>query len=274
MNNYYSYSKLSTYLNCPQKYKLSYLDKIKKKEESIEAFIGKVIHEVLEWLYNNSKEELSYISFDSIMNKYNEIWNKRKHDKIFLAWIKIQYKRNKKLYNLEWFKSNGIEYLREYYKNHGPDFSKNNVIGVEEKIVFDLGAFKFKGYIDRIDKIDNYIIINDYKTGKTKTKSELLKDLQVKVYILAVLSKYKDYNIKLRWHYLNKKYNIVEIDTLKDLKPTFAENIKNNILKIINDIIDSEKRMNFPSKESNLCEWCYMWNECSTRVGNNPSINL
>ena len=102
----------------------------------------------------------------------------------------------------------------------------------------------------------------------------MLKDLQVKVYILAVLSKYKDYNIKLRWHYLNKKYNIVEIDTLKDLKPTFAENIKNNILKIINDIIDSEKRMNFPSKESNLCEWCYMWNECSTRVGNNPSINL
>ena len=32
--------------------------------------------------------------------------------------------------------------------------------------------------------------------------------------------------------------------------------------------------MNFPSKESNLCEWCYMWNECSTRVGNNPSINF
>ena len=62
MNNYYSYSKLSTYLNCPQKYKLSYLDKIKKKEESIEAFIGKVIHEVLEWLYNNSKEELSYLT--------------------------------------------------------------------------------------------------------------------------------------------------------------------------------------------------------------------
>ena len=51
INKYYSYSQINTFLNCPKKYKLIYIDKISIKKESIEAFIGKVVHEVLEWIY-------------------------------------------------------------------------------------------------------------------------------------------------------------------------------------------------------------------------------
>ena len=60
---YYSYSQLSTFKNCPQKYKIQYIDKVKNNNESIESFLGKRIHESLEWLYQKSKKD-SFISFD------------------------------------------------------------------------------------------------------------------------------------------------------------------------------------------------------------------
>ena len=52
--NTFSYSQLNTFSTCPQKYKIIYLDGIRKMDESIEAFVGKRVHGVLEWLYNKS----------------------------------------------------------------------------------------------------------------------------------------------------------------------------------------------------------------------------
>ena len=34
----FSFSKINTYKNCPQKYKINYINKIRKNHESIEAF--------------------------------------------------------------------------------------------------------------------------------------------------------------------------------------------------------------------------------------------
>ena len=50
--NTFSYSQLSTFKSCPQQYKIIYLDGVRKINESIEAFMGKRVHEVLEWLYS------------------------------------------------------------------------------------------------------------------------------------------------------------------------------------------------------------------------------
>ena len=47
----YSHSRLSTFEQCPLKFKFQYIDKIEKAEESVEAFMGKRVHEVLEKLY-------------------------------------------------------------------------------------------------------------------------------------------------------------------------------------------------------------------------------
>ena len=71
----YSYSKLNCFKTCPQQYKIIYIDKIKKKDESIEAFMGKRVHEVLEWLYSKVDYRDSYMVFDVLLDKYYEYWN-------------------------------------------------------------------------------------------------------------------------------------------------------------------------------------------------------
>ena len=56
-SNIFSYSQLNTFNTCPQQYKIIYMDGIRKEDESIEAFMGKRVHEVLEWLYNEENRE-------------------------------------------------------------------------------------------------------------------------------------------------------------------------------------------------------------------------
>ena len=50
--NRFSHSSLETYKKCPAQFKIRYIDNIRKPDESIEAFMGKRVHEALEYLYN------------------------------------------------------------------------------------------------------------------------------------------------------------------------------------------------------------------------------
>ena len=45
----FSYSSLESYKKCPTQFKLRYLDKIRNKDEGIEAFVGNRVHESLEF---------------------------------------------------------------------------------------------------------------------------------------------------------------------------------------------------------------------------------
>jgi len=48
----YSHSKLSTFEQCPTKFKYRYIDKIPVEfEKTVEAFLGEIVHETLELLY-------------------------------------------------------------------------------------------------------------------------------------------------------------------------------------------------------------------------------
>ena len=69
--NTFSYSKINTYKICPQRYKINYINKIIKPHESIEAFMGKRVHEVLEWLYNERNHIGSFCAVDYLLDKYN-----------------------------------------------------------------------------------------------------------------------------------------------------------------------------------------------------------
>jgi putative RecB family exonuclease len=53
MMTIYSHSRLETFKICPLKYKFSYIDKIKREEEGIEAFLGSRFHEVMERIYKD-----------------------------------------------------------------------------------------------------------------------------------------------------------------------------------------------------------------------------
>ena len=271
----YSYSKLNSFKNCPLKYKLTYIDQLKKKDESIEVFFGKLIHRCLEWVYHEKiKNQKSYFSLDQLTDKFKEYWDESWHSHI----RSFQFRSPKKISDFIKKKKMdyyilGINSLVRYYSIYGPYFN-NNTLKVEEKIRFSISDYSFVGIIDRIDQEGlNGIKILDYKTGKKNiTQKKLSTNLQMGIYSYAIQAKFPQ--IKVEDIILSHLY----IRNGKEISINGSE-INYLLLKkkIINDIklIEfSEKHNNFEAKESNLCNWCYYWKECNKKTGNNPSLHL
>ena len=277
INKYYSYSQINTFLNCPKKYKLIYIDKILIKKESIEGFIGKVVHEVLEWIY---KEKSNFLIWDKIENKYFEFWIKRWHSEIFYFNKKMLFDKNKKNYksfNQKHFKKIGLEYLRNYYiASGGPNLNFDSVIGVESTLYTKINGYTFKVIIDRIDKTKDGIHIYDYKTGKSKSKTILNNDIQLPIYQIALEQKYPKQKIYLNWHFLKEKdkekYHI-RISKDKNEINKIKLKITNTINEIKKNKATQDNQLQFSAKTSFLCNWCYLWEYCDAKTEYNEKNN-
>ena len=237
----YSHSKLGTFQQCKYKYKLQYIDKIKSDLESIEIFMGKRVHEVLEKLYNdlkfqklNTKEEL--------LQFFEKIWEENWHDKVFIV---------KDEYTAKNYKEMGKKFIADYYEHYKP-FNHRTVIAIETQDRMDL--FDGNQYHIRIDhlacdKEGNYYVC-DYKTNNSlKAQEELDEDHQLAMYSLWVKQKYLDAkSVKLVWYFL-----AFDKEMVSERNDEQLEELKNQIEKLIKEI---EVCDNFPTNVSSLCDYC------------------
>ena len=123
----YSHSKIGTFLQCKQKYKFQYVDKIKSDIETIEIFLGKRVHETLEKLYKdlqfekvNTKEEL--------LAHFEANWGNNWHDKVIIV---------KEEYSTDNYKAMGKRFISEYYDHYKP-FNSLKTIGLETQDLMPL----------------------------------------------------------------------------------------------------------------------------------------
>lgn len=73
----YSHSKVSTFENCPYKYKLQYIDKAEPDiPETIELFMGKRVHETLEKLYKDKKFSKK-VTKAGLLKFYKDEWDRQ-----------------------------------------------------------------------------------------------------------------------------------------------------------------------------------------------------
>lgn len=251
----YSHSRLSTFENCPLKFRYKYLDKIVPVfETSIEAHLGKSVHAALEWLYHQVRKGI-IPDIDEVIIEYNKKWEKNWDPSI---------KNVKKRFTTKEYFNKGINFILDYYMKNKPFEEKT--LGIEKRIVIDLdktGKYKLQGYIDRLAynlKTGEYEI-HDYKTSGSLPEPEHIEnDRQLGLYSLAIEEEFgSDKEITLIWHYLafNRKIHS------KRTKPQL-EKLKKETIELINRIETAE---NFPPKKSYLCSWCEykeicpLWND-------------
>lgn len=246
----YSHSKISTFEQCPLKFKFRYIDKIiPEVEKSIEAHLGTSVHNALEWLYIKVKE--GYVpTIDEFIEKYTIEWEKDYND----AFVIVKTELNSQDYF-----NKGVEFLVNYYMQHKP--FDDNTIDVEKRIIISLderGDYKLQGYIDRLAyniKSREYEV-HDYKTTNSMpSKEQLQRDRQLALYSIAVKELFgKTKRVRLVWHFLahNKKVEIKKTDQeLFDLKSKTLKKIK-----------EIESTIDFPHNKSVLCDWCEYKNYC------------
>jgi putative RecB family exonuclease len=247
----YSHSKLATYENCPQKYKLQYIDRIELSEggEGIEAFLGCRVHDVLEKLY---KELIltKMNTLEDLLAYFKDEWDRNWHGNVVIV---------KKGFTKDHYRNAGKESITNYYKRHQP-FNQSQTLATEQLLVFKIDDYTIRGYIDRLSHNGKGIYeIHDYKTSATLPAQEKFDvDRQLALYQIGIKEKFRDAkDIRLIWHYLifDKEFTSARSDAqLKD--------IGKEVLSLIKTI---EKDTKFEPEESNLCDWCEYSEYCPAK---------
>jgi hypothetical protein len=269
-----SYSQISMYSECPHRWKLNYIDKLKVSESNIHLIFGSAMHEViqthLEVMYN-----------DSIKNADILDLNKMLRDKL-IEQFKIAEERDGKppckKEDLYEFFQDGVNILDFYTKRKSDYFAKRGykLIGCEVPIDFDLkNGIKMIGYLDIVllDEILDVIKIIDIKTStmgwnkwqkadENKTQQLLLyKQFYSKQYNHPIERIEVEYFIVKRklWEKAQFPQKRVQKFSPASGKPSMNK-VNTRLLKFVNEAFtgDGSYTTNTleatPSKKS--CKWC------------------
>ena len=244
MPEVYSHSRLSSFESCPRKFHYRYVQKLPVETESIEAFAGKRVHEVLERLYKAAQQS-RFPSLERVLRLFRELWAEHFKPET----VRIARAEN----GPEVYRENGERCLTNYYRRHYP-FDRDETLGLEQRVTFSLdtsGAYRVQGVIDRVVRArDGAIEIHDFKTGKwVPTQKELDRDRQLALYQIGIAEKYgTDQPIRLVWHYLLRDQARTSTRT-----PEALADLREHTIQLI-DAIHAEQ--NFEPRPSALCGWC------------------
>jgi putative RecB family exonuclease len=240
----FSHSKISAFEGCKLRYKFQYIDKVKvEAEDTIETYLGSMVHEALEKLYRDKRFE-KLMTLEELLVYFNKRWEENWKDSIIIV---------KKDYTADNYRKMGERQLTDYYNRHKP-FEQGRIIGLETQDFLPLdeqGRYKFHIRIDRLmDMGDGLYEVHDYKTGSSLSKQEELdKDRQLAMYSQWVRQNFKDFKkVRLVWHFLAFDKEMDSYRTKEEL-----EELRKRVLSQIAEIESTE---DFPATVTWLCDWC------------------
>ena len=280
-----SYSHLSMFSECPQRWKLNYIDKVTESEPSIHLLFGTAMHEVIQtWL------EVMY--HDSVKNANKLNLEQRLHDKMMELFQreKEAYGKNPcTLEELREFFQDGVNILDFLKKRRADYFSKRGykLIGCEVPIDVDLKKnVNIVGYLDLVilDERTDTITIYDIKTSTQGWNKWMKKDENKTQQLLLYKQFYaKQYNHPIER--INVEYFIVKRKLwenamfpqkrVQKFSPASGTVSMNKVAKRLNTFLElafddegnriSENIIPTPSKKA--CKWCEFKNTEYCSVG-------
>lgn len=244
----YSHSRLSTFEQCPLKFKYQYIDRIAREEDSIEAFMGSRFHDVMEKVY--AERAFWHSTADDLENLFNELWEKKFNEHVFIT-------RNDR--TADDYRHVGLKAVADYHRRYAP-FQDGRVLGIEKRVSaeFEESGHSVFGFIDRLMEIDDGCYeIHDYKTSASlPDQSKLDEDRQLALYEIAVRRMWPHdvQKVDLVWHYV-----VFDKELRSRRTPEQLERLKSDTVTLIDTI---ERTTEFAPCESNLCRWCSYANIC------------
>ena len=229
-----SYSKLSTFQQCPKKYHWQYVQYL-RVPPTPDLFFGILIHEVLDFMLKNDP---IIPSLEELIQYYGKKWN----PKIFKGEISAKEYYQEGLNIIKYFYSDWQSGLRD-------------ILYTEKFFELFYEGHTIVGKVDRIDKLPTgEIEVVDYKTNRKLPQDDDFKyDLQLAMYKWGVTTLLRgNPEIKMTLQYLrhNKKISPIEI--------TSRENLQKFILDTVREI----SKTDYKATPSVLCGWCEYLHMC------------
>jgi len=240
----YSHSRLENFENCPRRFQYRYRLGLPPESESIEAFVGKRVHEILERLYQFVDRGL-LPSLERVIDRYHRTWEEQFDPE------RVRIVRQGT--DASFYRDNGVRCLTNYYRRHYP-FDTDETLGLEKPVQFALdseGQYRVRGIIDRLVRApDGAVEIHDFKTGRrVPPQQELDRDRQLALYEMAVRAELGETGaVRLVWHFVLLNQVRTSMRTPEQLASLRGE---------IGDMIDRIRaETEWVPRPSPLCDWC------------------
>lgn len=220
----FSASNVKMFKECKRKFYWHYLKKLRAQDEegSVALSVGAILHHCLYLAFSNhpqnAKEAFERLIFDEMEKSENEL-------------LKMELGLN-------------LRYMQHFFKLPRP----TQILELEQEFEFKLEGIRLGGRVDRIDEIDGYIRVLDYKLGKSNT----IEPIQSAFYGLYAQNKYPHLPIKVGFYFVQGRSLCLD----KKLEEHIIE------LKETLGIMQSEREFAKSSSRS-ICRECLYKNLCN-----------
>lgn len=248
-----SYTKLSTFIQCPFKFQKLYEEKKRSKKSTLALDLGTLCHKGLE-IVGEKLINGDVVLLDDILRATQEGYT----DENIKGINELQ-----SVYFEDWIapdNKSGLSYPQkmENYKKAliemAADDDEWQVFATEHRFEFPITEdISLYGFIDRIDKrkSDGALRLIDYKTSKKVFMDKDIKTpLQMVIYAMAIEREFGVRPIEYRYEFIliDKKQPV--------LSKGFVDRGIKKILRTLDEILECRKENSFKPKPSPLCHWC------------------
>lgn len=238
-------SSISTWLQCPLRFKLGRIDKI--PEPSTEAqILGSYTHEVLEYLYMLTPAERTLASAKALAK---QLWEEKWATEVSELGLSVEKERL--------FRWNTWWCIEALFKLEDP--SSVEIGATEQRLEVQFDDFRLIGILDRWQpNQDGTITISDYKTGKKpNAKYEGEKKFQLAIYKHLVESA------------LEMPVGGTELLYLKEgirwkfcPDSEFVKSTLSTVSTVAEEVLEATSTGKFLAKPAKLCDWCSFKGTC------------
>jgi putative RecB family exonuclease len=246
--NHFSYSQLSTYLTCPLRYRLQYVDLIPPAFRSASLVFGSSIHEAVA-AYYQSRLEGDVLRPDQMWDVYRDTWRGAEGVKLFNGDGEAS------------LLDKARQLINVFHDQVDPHVI---VVGVEEFFEVQLAPEvpPFHGYIDLIEQTENgAVTVVDLKTSAKKLADNAVHaNLQLTAYAVgAGALGFDPEQLTLRLDVLTKTKN----PELARYETTRTEAERERFVKLVKHVWQAIEHHAFYPRQDWSCPQCAWATNCT-----------
>ncbi len=250
----YSFSRISTFEQCARRFRYRYIDGVKEAFESVESFMGRCVHETIEWLFVERDRGKTHDEAAAVA-RYCDIWDRAVRSSARI--IKVVRAGA----DAESYRRTGAELVARFHRER---FTGDRLTTIANEMHFRIeigAAYSFQGYIDRLARDDRgRLHVIDYKTGRRAPASFGGKQAeQLEAYALGVFRQHEAPALELVLDFLRPGRVL-----RRTVHREAAAEIEASLVSRIRAV---EEATVFPPNPGALCDWCGYNDICEAAGG-------
>ena len=242
---YLSPSSISTWQQCPLKFKYSRIDKLVDPPTDA-TVLGNFVHDVLEALLRLPANDRTLAAARDVMR---DLWQGEYEAKAEHV-LEVAYPASQMSTKIHEFRWKAWWCVENYFTMEDP--ASVEFEGLEDYVTGSIGRVPMRGFIDRWHRSDDGIVIGDYKTGKTpKPQWRGDKFQQLTIYALLLADIHKTPVASMELLYLKDGVRLTQpVET-----PTLTA-VAESIETVYDELLTACQTGEFATKKARLCDWC------------------